>query len=617
MVEPRLLTESTTFSAVRQREWPQVPYASSMVDDDDYSHFPVMAAGFDVLGILYHHGRNHGQSDTEAICLSQTPAAGGNQNLTINGNEASGGVVRAGGATQVTVTSTANDSARTFSVTGTLAGVPVVRSGVGPASAGTVTLSGNIDPGSITQVSVTGNTVGAITVGLLRIPSDIAYKWSENGGATWSSRIVLGDGMTGGQTRFYYPALGRRRDSSLIAIMGAVDVTTGVMTKYTRTSFDGRENWTALREMVITGPAASANTLAWYGKIHTLPSGCLVASCYSGDDNFTLVSDDWTGDSWTSYLIVNSSSPGYSEQAIAIVDEDNWIAVLRVDGVTSGMRQFKTTDRGVTWTAQGETNLPASGGYASHELNVLDVDGIRYVFLSYMARDVGGVDPPTVDAICGRRAKAADVLAASTNWGAEVTLQASLALRSGYPSLFVNPDTGTALMAYGKETATRFAEVHTIKIDIVGLIRTPITDLVTEASDPDSWTPVLTCQTPGNLAVTYTTQIGRVLRIGKLRVCTYEIIANATWTSASGQVRITGLPDASATEARVISAPPEFRGITKADYTQINAQIGANSTQITFRCSGSGQLSADLVIADMPSGNDKRLVGTVIYTARD
>jgi len=181
MVAPRLLSESTTFRAARQRDWTQVPYASSTVDNDLYAHFPVVVGGFDVLGVLYHHGRNHGQSDTEAVCLAQTPATGGTQNLTINGNEATAGVIRAGGATQVTVTSTANDSARTFSVTGTLAGVPVVRSGVGPASAGTVTLSGNIDPGSITQVSVNGNTTGAITVGLLRIAGNISYKYSEDG----------------------------------------------------------------------------------------------------------------------------------------------------------------------------------------------------------------------------------------------------------------------------------------------------------------------------------------------------------------------------------------------------------------------------------------------------
>ncbi len=47
----------------------------------------------------------------------------------------------------------------------------------------------------------------------------------------------------------------------------------------------------------------------------------------------------------------------------------------------------------------------------------------------------------------------------------EVPLVTGLTGRSGYPSVFINPDSGRAVMAYGKETGTRTAEVRTIAVD--------------------------------------------------------------------------------------------------------------------------------------------------------
>lgn len=442
----------------------KIPYTSALVDGSLYSHFPVMAEGRNVLGILYHRGRNHGQSDPEAVCLSQTPSAGGTQSLTINGNEAAGGSVSVGGATQVTITSAGNDTGRTFTVTGTLDGVAVVRSGAG-GNATTVTLSGNID--TITLVQVDGNTAGAVTVGLLRIASDIVYSWSEDGGKTFTGKVVLGDGMTDGQTRFYYPSLGRRRDGSLIAVMAAVDVTTGAWTRYQTTSFNGREDWTPLQVMSISGPQGTA--AAFYGQIKTSPKGRLAISQYAGDDNYAIISND-DGNTWVSNLVVNSNSPEFSEQAIAFIDEDRMVTVLRVDGVSSGMRQSMSTDGGATWSVPAETNLPASGGYASHELNTIYVGGTCYVILTYMARDVGGVDPPTINTICSRWVTATDVMAATTNWSDEFPILGSLLNRSGYPSIYINQDSGIALMAYGKETGTRTAEVRTLSVDFAAKI---------------------------------------------------------------------------------------------------------------------------------------------------
>jgi virginiamycin A acetyltransferase len=133
-----------------------------------------------------------------------------------------------------------------------------------------------------------------------------------------------------------------------------------------------------------------------------------------------------------------------------------------------------------------------------------------------------------------------------------------------------------------------------------------------------AWTPVLTCATPADLDVTYATQIGRVHRIEKLRICTFEIVTSTfSWSAASGSLQITGLPDVSMIEAQFISGTVSWAGVTMPNYTQIVPRVGPRSNRVNFVCSGSGQGQRDLVIADVPATGTKRFAGTVIYIARD
>ncbi len=138
------------------------------------------------------------------------------------------------------------------------------------------------------------------------------------------------------------------------------------------------------------------------------------------------------------------------------------------------------------------------------------------------------------------------------------------------------------------------------------------------AADLSLWTPVLTCATPGDLDVTYTNQIGRVQRIDKLRICTFEIVTSTfNWSTASGALQITGLPDVAMNEAQIVSGTVSWAGVTKPNYTQIVPRVGPRSNRINFVCSGSAQGQSDLAITDLPSAGTKRLTGTVIYIARD
>lgn len=103
-------------------------------------------------------------ADADGVCQSQTPAAGGSQNLTINGAKASGGVATFGAARQVTVTSAGNDAGRTFVITGTDVNGDALTESLSGPNADTVTTTKHFK--TVTQVTIDANSAGALTVGM-------------------------------------------------------------------------------------------------------------------------------------------------------------------------------------------------------------------------------------------------------------------------------------------------------------------------------------------------------------------------------------------------------------------------------------------------------------------
>lgn len=98
--------------------------------------------------------------DAVAVAASQTKASAGD--LVINGTLASGGVATFLQKRVVSVYSAGNDSARTFTVYGTAAGVSINQSVTG-ANAGKVDTAGYFD--TVTRVAVNGATASTVTVG--------------------------------------------------------------------------------------------------------------------------------------------------------------------------------------------------------------------------------------------------------------------------------------------------------------------------------------------------------------------------------------------------------------------------------------------------------------------
>lgn len=131
------------------------------------------------------------------------------------------------------------------------------------------------------------------------------------------------------------------------------------------------------------------------------------------------------------------------------------------------------------------------------------------------------------------------------------------------------------------------------------------------------WTPALTFATPGDLAVTYDVQAGSI-------VCTKDGMVHAsfsittsgfTHTTASGDIRVSGLPIAATSETTVpaYGSLAGINGVTKANYTQFTPRIDSTGVYLNFRAAGSAQAASTITASDTPTGGTIVLAGTICY----
>lgn len=134
------------------------------------------------------------------------------------------------------------------------------------------------------------------------------------------------------------------------------------------------------------------------------------------------------------------------------------------------------------------------------------------------------------------------------------------------------------------------------------------------------WTPVLTFATPGNLSVSYTTQLGRFIRdtSGIVHI-SFSIVTSAfTHTTASGALYLTGVPVGTPSTLGVRPySSLQFNGITKAGYTNFSCNIASSSTTVQFAASGSGVGLSEVTAADCPTGGSIILLGTISFAAAE
>jgi hypothetical protein len=116
-----------------------------------------------------------------------------------------------------------------------------------------------------------------------------------------------------------------------------------------------------------------------------------------------------------------------------------------------------------------------------------------------------------------------------------------------------------------------------------------------------TWTPVLTCVTPGDLAITFTSNSGNYTRTGnRVNLVCNIVTSSFTYTTASGNLRIDNFPFTMVSTQNCVGNLI-FQGITKVGYTQINSQLTAGSTHIGLFASASGLATSQVTIADLPT----------------
>lgn len=119
-----------------------------------------------------------------------------------------------------------------------------------------------------------------------------------------------------------------------------------------------------------------------------------------------------------------------------------------------------------------------------------------------------------------------------------------------------------------------------------------------------TFTPVFTCDTPGNLTIVYTTQAGFYTKIGRLVMAQFTIITSTfTHTTASGNVKITGLPFSSANlTGNFAAGSSQLSGLAASAYTDFNASIQPNTNYSQLLASAPAQATVPIQIAAFPTG---------------
>jgi hypothetical protein len=212
---------------------------------------------------------------------------------------------------------------------------------------------------------------------------------------------------------------------------------------------------------------------------------------------------------------------------------------------------------------------------------------------------------------------AGDVVVTASDAGAPSGSGTSTGANTGDVTLATANGLSLAGQAISLQVATNLVPGAMSAADHLLLSTALQSTVITGATDytDSTWTPVLTFATPGNLSVSYLTQSGSYVRVGKMITCCFNISTSAfTWTTAAGALQITGLPFTSRAATGLNAyGGLRWQGITKASYTSMVPEVASANSYIRVLTSGSGQAVAAIAAADMPSGGTVQLLGTVTY----
>jgi len=119
--------------------------------------------------------------------------------------------------------------------------------------------------------------------------------------------------------------------------------------------------------------------------------------------------------------------------------------------------------------------------------------------------------------------------------------------------------------------------------------------------------------TPGDLAVTYSSQTGNYRIVGKLCIATFTLEFTPTYTTSSGTARVTGLPLSTGNYLTTPASVDRFSGFTlTAGFDNMWLRKNTSQTYIELYSMGRSGSSA-MGTSQVVSGSAKILNGTIIY----
>lgn len=128
-----------------------------------------------------------------------------------------------------------------------------------------------------------------------------------------------------------------------------------------------------------------------------------------------------------------------------------------------------------------------------------------------------------------------------------------------------------------------------------------------------TFTPAITFATPGDLAVSYSSQIGLYTKVGRLCALNFTVTSSSfTWTTASGALTVSGLPFTGISGSTATSTV-RFMGITKAGYSDFTSLIGGAVNTVTFVAGNSGSAFSTVDATNVPSGGTVSLTSALVY----
>lgn len=131
-----------------------------------------------------------------------------------------------------------------------------------------------------------------------------------------------------------------------------------------------------------------------------------------------------------------------------------------------------------------------------------------------------------------------------------------------------------------------------------------------------TWTPVFTFATPGDLSVSYASQVGNYFKIGPMVFWDMNLQFTPTHTTASGEARVTGLPATAGGQRNFGAIVPFTTGLPfPAGRTFLVWDVGPGVTYLRPIGIGDAQAAGTFSPSQFTTGAAKTFLASGVYRA--